>query len=152
MEIIEDNIFIADSKQQNNNNIDVVWAPGHEGIQLNEMADVMAKEEASKKVKIVRLLERKIVLTHLKQEVLGNWQRRVDLELTDHQVMDINKHVKSWKIHNIKGSHHMTRLVTGHHFLNAFQSKLNPSRVSRSCSCGQVETLNHYISSSVRNI
>ena len=132
-------------KATNNNKIDVIWAPGHEGIQLNEMADFVAREEAEKQVEVQRPLERKIVLTYLKQQVLGNWQRRVDLELSNHQIMEINNCVKSWKIHNIKGSIHMTRLLTGHHFLNSFQSKLNPSKISRQCSCGQVETLNHYL-------
>lgn len=131
-------------KTVHNNRIDVVWAPGHEGIQLNEMADFIAKEEAERKIDVPRPLERKIVLIHLKQQVLGNWQRRVDHELSNHQIMEINNCVKSWKIHNFKGSIHMTRLLTGHHFLNSFQSKLNPSKVSRFCSCGQVETLHHY--------
>ena len=51
----------------------------------------------------------------------------------------------SWRIYNFKGSNHMTRLITGHHFLNSFQAKVNPTRISRNCSCGQVETLNHYL-------
>ena len=143
--IMSNKNILYDLKTTNNNNIDVVWAPSHQGIQLNEMADVFAKEEAAKKVKIQRPLERKVVLLHLKQEVLVNWQKRVDLELTDHQIMEINQYVKSWRIHNIKGSKHLTRLVTGHHFLNSFQSKVNPARVSRCCTCGQVETLNHYL-------
>ena len=59
--------------------------------------------------------------------------------------MEINSFVKSWKIHDLPGSKHLIRLITGHHFLNSFQSKLNPSGISRNCSCGQVETLNHYL-------
>ena len=124
--------------------IDVVWAPSHTGIQINEMADMTAKEEASKRIKVKRPLERKIVLTHAKEQVQVNWQRRVDHELSNHQIMEINKYVGSWKIHNFNSSKHLIRLVTGHHFLNSFQSKLNHS-VSRKCSCGQVETMNHYL-------
>ena len=82
---------------------------------------------------------------HLRQQVKGNWQRRVDLELTDHQVTEIDKDVMSWRIYNFKGSNHITRLITGHHFLNSFQAKVNPTRISRNCLCGQVETLNHYL-------
>jgi ribonuclease HI len=126
------------------NKIDAVWAPGHEGIQINEMADIIAKKEAAKQNNIQRPLERKIVLTNLKQQVLTNWQRRVDHELTNHQITEVNNTVKSWKIHNVNGSKHLVRLATGHHFLNSFQSKIN-SRTLRNCSCGQAETMHHYL-------
>ena len=126
------------------NTLEAIWAPSHAGIQINEMADVTAKEEAKKLVKIQRPLERKIVLTKLKHEVLTNWQWRVDQELTTHQIIEINSRVRSWKIYNIKGSKHLIRLMTGHHFLNSIQSKLN-YRTSKNCSCGQVETVHHYL-------
>ena len=64
--------------------------------------------------------------------------------MSNHQIIEINDKVKSWKIHNIKGSKHIIRLATGHHFLNSFQSKLNP-KTSKYCSCGQVETVHHYL-------
>ena len=127
------------------NSIMAVWAPGHEGIQINEMADLTAKEEAAKVNKTLRPLERKIVLTHLKEEVLVNWQRRVNLELSNHLITEINNKVKSWKIFNIKESKHLTRIITGHHFLNLFQSKINPTKTSKYCSCGQTETIHHFL-------
>ena len=136
---------ILDNLQATHKNcIEAIWAPGHEGIQINEMADITAKEEASKQTNIQRPLERKVVLMNLKHQVLVNWQRRVDHELTNHQIIEINKMVNSWKIYKNKGSKHLMRLVTGHHFLNSFQSKLNP-RTSKNCSCGQIETVNHYL-------
>ena len=110
------------------------------------MADQAAKEEAIQKKSDARNrpLERKIVLINIKQEILGNWQRRVDIELGDHKVMEINNRVKSWKFFNIRGSIHLIRLITGHHFLNSFQSKIHPARISKYCSCGQVETIHHF--------
>ena len=131
-------------KTTKQNTIEVVWAPSHTGIQINEMADMTAKEEADRRLHVKRPLERKIVLTHAKEQVLINWQRRVDHELSNHQVMEINEIVKSWKIHNFNSSKHLIRLVTGHHFLNSFQSKVNNS-ISKNCSCGQVETMHHYL-------
>ena len=128
-----------------NNNIDVIWAPGHEGIQLNEIADMVAKEEAAKQIKVQRPLERKVVLTYLRQQVLINWQRRVNIELSNHQVSEINPDVNMWKIHNLKGTNHLIRLITGHHYLNSFQSKLYPLKISKNCSCGQEETLHHFL-------
>ena len=132
------------SLKNSNNLIEAVWAPGHLGIQINEMADHVAKEEAAKINRVSRPLERKIVLTQLKQEVLENWQRRVNLELGNHQIIEINESVKSWKIFNTRESKHITRLITGHHFLNSFQSKINPAKISQRCSCGQPETLHHF--------
>ena len=143
--IMNNKEILNDLEKTSNNKIDVIWAPGHEGIQLNEIADVVAKEEAAKRMKVQRPLERKVVLTHLKQQVLKNWQRRVDIELSNHQVSEINAAVNTWKMHNIKGINHLMRLITGHHFLNSFQSKLYPSRISKNCSCGQVETLHHFL-------
>ena len=126
------------------NIIQAVWVPGHQGIQMNEIADVIARQEATKQMKLHRPLERKITLTNLKQQVLLNWQRRVNLELADHQITEINVIVKTWKIYNTSGSKHLMRLVTGHHFLNSFQCKINP-RTLKNCSCGQTETLHHYL-------
>jgi ribonuclease HI len=136
-------------KTFSHNLIEAVWAPGHEGILINEMADQFAKEEAAKVNKTQIPLERKIVLTHLKQEVLVNWQRRVNLELSNHQIMEINNRVKDWKIFNTKESKHLTRMITGHHFLNTFQSKIN-SKTSKYCSCGQTETIHHFLFSCQR--
>ena len=131
-------------KTTKQNLIEAVWAPGHIGIQINEMADMTARDEAEKRLQVKRPLERKIVLTHAKEQVLVNWQRRVDHELSNHQVMEINECVKTWKIYNFNSSKHMIRLVTGHHFLNSFQSKVNNS-ITKNCSCGQVETMHHYL-------
>ena len=131
-------------KATNNNMIEAIWAPGHEGIQINEIADQAARDEAKKQINDSRPLERKTVLINLKHQVLTNWQRRVDHELANHQVAEINNTVRSWNIYNIKGSKHLTRLATGHHFLNSFQSKINP-KTSRFCSCGETETVHHYL-------
>ena len=132
-------------KASHNNTIDAIWAPGHEGILINEMADQAAKVEARKQINNhLKPLERKIVLMNLRHQVLTNWQRRVDHELINHQVVEINKVVNSWKIFNVKGSNHLTRLATGHHFLNSFQSKINP-KTSKYCSCGETETVHHYL-------
>jgi hypothetical protein len=126
------------------NRIDAMWVPGHEGIALNEMADTFAKTGAANQTKERRPFERKIVLINLKHQVLSNWQRRVDHELANHQITEINKDVNSWQLHNNKGSKHLMRLATGHHFLNTFQSKLN-CNIGKNCSCGHPETLHHYL-------
>ena len=141
--IISNKNLLHNLKTIHQNTIVAVWAPGHEGILINEMADIIAKEEAAKQIRNLRPLERKIVLTSLKQEVLSNWQRRVDNELANHQITEVNSMVKSWKIYNINGSKHLTRLATGHHFLNSFQSKIN-LKTPKNCSCGQIETMHHY--------
>ena len=91
-----------------------------------------------------RPLERKIVLTILREQVITNWQRRVDHDLCDHQIAEINKQVLSWKLYNTKGSKHLQRLITGHHFLNSFQSHIS-SKITKYCTCGQVETLYHFL-------
>ena len=91
-----------------------------------------------------RPLERKIVLTILRQQVLTNWQRRVNLELCNHQIAEINNQVTSWKLYNMKGSKHMLRLITGHHFLNSFQSHIS-SKITKYCTCGQVESVYHFL-------
>ena len=90
-------------KATNNNMIEAIWAPGHEGIQINEIADQAARDEAKKQINDSRPLERKTVLINLKHQVLTNWQRRVDHELANHQVAEINNTVRSWNIYNIKG-------------------------------------------------
>ena len=128
-----------------NNDIEAIWVPGHEGVHINELADETAKLEAAKKVNIQRPWERKIALTVLRQEVLKNWQTRVCMELSDHRIMEVNSTVNSWCTFNWKGQKHMLRLLTGHHFLNSFQSKLNPTSISENCACGQKETVHHFL-------
>ena len=112
---------------------------------MNEMADQAAKLEAQRKVKVDKPLERKIVLTLLKEEVKTNWQRRVNNDLGNHQVAEINNQVSTWKLHNINGIKHLIRLITGHHFLNSFQSHIRPNMISKYCTCGQTETLHHFL-------
>ena len=129
----------------NRNKIDALWVPGHEGIHINEMADQAAKEEAKRKVDVQRPLERKIVLTVLREQVNSNWQRRVDIELGNHQIAEINKEVTTWKLFNIHGSRHLSRLISGHHSLNSFQSILRPNRITKSCDCGQTESVYHFL-------
>ena len=74
-------------KTTQQNNIEAIWAPSHEGIQINEKADVAAREEAKKSVNDQRPLERKIVLTNLKHQVLtSNWQRRVNHESKNQRI------------------------------------------------------------------
>ena len=128
-----------------NNDIEAIWVPGHEGVHINELADETAKLEAAKKVNIQRPWERKIALTVLRQEVLKNWQTRVCMELSDHRITEVNSTVNSWSTFNWKGQKHMLRLLTGHHFLNSFQSKLNPTSISENCVCGQKETVHHFL-------
>ena len=98
-----------------------------------------------KKSTCCRPLEQKITSSILRQEVLNNWQRRVDNDLSNHQVMEMNGLVRTWKIYHHKGWKHLTRLITGHHFLNSFQSKINPNKISKSCNCGQIESLHHFL-------
>ena len=144
--IIMENKDILYKLKASHNSIKAVWAPGHEGILINEVADQTAKEEARTNKKVHRPLERKILLNNLKQEVLVNWQRRVEFELSNHRITEINNQVKSWKIINNRESKHLTRLITGHHYLNSFQSKLNPIKISNYCSCGRaVETMHHFL-------
>ena len=98
-----------------------------------------------KHLNVQRPLERKITLMMLKQQILTNWQWRVHIEIANHQITEINSKVLSWKLFNNQGSQHYSRLITGHHFLNSFQSKVNPGKISKNCTCGQVESVHHFL-------
>ena len=75
----------------------------------------------------------------------NNWQRRVDTELGNHQIAEINNRVSTWKLYNLHGIQHLYRLISGHHFLNSFQAHLRPNKLTKHCDCGQTESLHHFL-------
>ena len=131
--------------KQRGNTVHSMWLPSHKGFQPNELADKRAKLAAEAANKIITPLDRRIVLILLKEQIIKNWQFRINSEIPQHDSYQTNPIVNSWQLPSIKGIKHVFRLISGHTQLNDFQSKFNPDITSPYCQCGQRETIYHYL-------
>ena len=142
---MQNKILVNRLQRDSNNEIHAIWVPGHTGVELNELADGKAKEEAKKAQFIANYSERNILNSVIKEKVLVKWQLRVNFQLSDHIIFTINNRVNEMNIVDMQGIHLLFQLISGHNKLNTQQQHWNPNVRSENCRCGHPETVNHFI-------
>ena len=145
--IIKANRKIVRALQGNNNNIVSTWIPGHSGFLGNEAADKGAKEAAARARKRSTNADRKVCIIQLKEQILTNWQFRINIELSTNRAVSINSAAGKWILPglNQKYAKHLLRFATGQHSLGASEIRWNPHCETSACKCGNLETFHHYV-------
>ena len=127
------------------NIIKCTWIPGHQGYELNELADQNAKQ-AAERCFLTKTPERSTLLIDIRESVKSkSWQFRYSNELSNHNVYNINDTVGNWNDFKIEHPlyHIINQFVTCYHSLNSHKSKI--TNVSPLCECGEPETVNHFV-------
>ena len=145
--LIKVNRKIVKALQVRKNDIVSTWIPGHSGFPGNEAADKGAKEAAAKSTKRNTHTARKVSIMKLKEQILTNWQFRVNIELSTNRTVAINSAVGRWILPclNQKYLKHLLRFATGQHSLRSSEVRWNPNCETSSCQCGNLETFQHYV-------
>ena len=147
--VIQSSKLILRNLLTNNIKVSCMWVPGHKDVQINEEADELAKRAAQGSIKVNKVVirDRKVHIINLREKVKNNWQFRVDELLSNHRIFEINNKVMQWKQHKNIMSHcmyiRMKQLISGHHDLNSSKSLITGE--SNQCTCGQVESFDHYL-------
>ena len=91
--------------------------------------------------------DRKVSIMKLKEQILTNWQFRVNIELSTNRTVAINSAVGRWILPclNQKYLKHLLRFATGQHSLRSSEVRWNPNCETSSCQCGNLETFQHYV-------
>ena len=133
-----------DIVKQRNTNVVATWVPGHNGVQLNEDADRIAKAAASE-ADNRKIPERTVSLKIVKESAVNkSWSFRYKSTLCDHFIYNITKQPGKWiSIPHNRSYHIINQLVSGHNYLNASRSRITGE--SPDCDCGEPETKQHYL-------
>ena len=147
-QVINDNKLCLKRIMEKNNMVKCSWVPGHKNVQINEYADSVAKDAASRCTNVTsKTPDRKNLLIMINEKIIVNWQFRVNEMLSDHRVFGINPRAGDWKTHKSLMGHPMYKimkqLISGHHDLSAYKSKITGG--SAVCKCGRIETLEHFL-------
>ena len=130
--------------------IEIKWTPGHAEIRGNEEADRLAKE-ASKEAESVLDENNCISLAEFKQAAkalgLSMWQRQWDVSEKGRFLYGLKPKVNKKTIFDFpdrKQYSLIAQLRIGYAKLNDYLNKIGVSETSK-CSCGEVETTEHYL-------
>ena len=90
---------------------------------------------------------RKVCIIQLKEQILTNWQFRINIELSTNRAVSINSAAGKWILPglNQKYAKHLLRFATGQHSLGASEIRWNPHCETSACKCGNLETFHHYV-------
>ena len=132
--------------------IDLMWTPGHAGIDGNDIADKLAKEAAEKaQVNPPSTVEITLADVIAANKLRSNniWQTRWELSPSDtgRELFKYKPDIASNCLIDVPSKRQykiITQLRTGYSKLHSYQAKINKN-LSPLCACGDVETVQHYL-------
>ncbi|XP_063442171.1 uncharacterized protein LOC134722480 [Mytilus trossulus] len=129
--------------------VSIEWTPGHADIQGNELADQLAKKAAqeAEKIQSIPVFTKQDIQKGAKDSVMVKWQNRWDTSDKGRRYYAFQQNVKN-TLPKDKPSTEIFRITTslrtGYCNLNFYKSTICPALIDK-CSCGQVETVDHYL-------
>ena len=130
--------------------VDIKWTPGHAEIKGNEEADRLAKE-ASKEAESMTEEDKTISQAEFRQAAkthgLTTWQRQWDVSENGRFLYGLKPKVSKKSVFdfpNKKLYSQIAQLRIGYAKLNDYLHKIGVSETNK-CSCGDIETIEHYL-------
>jgi ribonuclease HI/endonuclease/exonuclease/phosphatase family metal-dependent hydrolase len=143
--------------------IEIIWVPGHEGVEGNEMADEAAKEAAKSEgndANIRRSMHKPLKSARsqcIKQEITGEWNESCQSQALNRdakQLLRITKKpnaLRGNKLYNTvsltrRQTAQLARLRSGHCSLNQYLHRFGHAE-SPKCECGSdaIENVEHFL-------
>ena len=149
--IIQDIQQLIKSLYIKNNVLNVIWCPGHMGIQGNEIADELAKSAAKQSFSILNSTpscSRNFATNSIWREAINRWQSRYDLQEGAVVTKDLIKKVNKRKLMGESwGQTFVThnQPLSGHSNLNYSKSKRNKDVSDICLKCGVKEDLFRFV-------
>ena len=130
--------------------VDIRWTPGHAEIQGNEEADRLAKE-ASKEAESMTEEDRTVSQAEFRQAAKAHsftaWQKQWDVSEKGRFLYGLKPKVSKKTVFDFpdkKSYNLIAQLRIGYARLNDYLFKIGVSQ-TRNCSCGEMETIEHYL-------
>ena len=128
--------------------VHLIWSPGHEGIEGNELADLMAKEAATSQLEASRAVpqEKRALLSTVKHLLRERWEEEWQSSEQGRQTREFFPSIDYAKVLENNFIHHeLTQVLTGHSALNSHLHKIG-IKTTPSCDCGaEEETVEHFV-------
>ena len=132
--------------RKSGNRINSTWIPAHMNFIGNEVADSEAKKAAARAIYGSKENDFNIILLQLREQVMQNWQFRIDIDLATNRAYSIKNKVGIWNIpcNSDEYTKYLMQFATGHHNLRSSEILWNPDCVSSLCECGIQESFEHF--------
>jgi len=148
--IQEINKALSTLTQKFNYNIELLWTPGHAGLQGNDKADQLAKKGAKEALEMPedsRIVTIQEVKDASNKTGLAKWQTRWENSSTGRRFHEFYPTVackRRFDFPDKLTSNAILQLQTGYSRLNAYRNTTG-QKVPSECRCGTLETPEHYL-------